>query len=156
MTVLGFHGKAALATAITLAVLAAGAVTSSAAPQLTKPQYIAKADALCNTALSQIKALAPLYPLTRTAAIGDKWLAIDRRALAKLRALAPPPSDRATAARILGLADVTINKGLASVVAAAKARNAAAYAKASRQFGEMLRRAHAAAAAYGLGACARW
>lgn len=146
----------ARALVVVLAVTMGLASTASASPQLTKPQYIAKADALCSSAVAQIRRLSPLYPASRTAAIGDRWLAIDRATLAKLRALSPPAADRATVSHILALASTAINKGLVAVVAAAKARNSTGYATASQRFGAMIKQARAAAARYGASECARW
>jgi hypothetical protein len=141
---------------LTLAVALAAASTANASRELTKPQYIARADAICAAAHAKIVRLAPLTPMSRTAKIGDRWLAIDRTALASLRKLTPPAADRVTATRILALTDKTINTGLANVVKAAKARNTARYGSASLVFGQLLRASHAAAGRYGLSACSRW
>lgn len=130
--------------------------TAGARAQLTKPQFIAKADAICASAHRQIVRLAPLAPAARTAKVGDRWLSIDRRALKALKALPPPAADRARVARLIHLTDVGINVGLANLVKAAKSGNASAYRAAGVRFSAMLRAGHAAAAAYGLKACATW
>lgn len=144
--------------ALTIAMVAAlaGAGAASARPQLTKPQYVARADAICAAAHARILRISPLAPMARTAKVGDRWLAIDRNALASLRALSPPASDRATASKVLALTDKTINTGLANLVKAAKAHSAAGYAAAGAVFGQLLRASHSAAARYGLSACSRW
>src|SRR5215208_1053609 len=130
-TLLPRTALAALACAGVALLTVAGA---GATQRLSKPQYVARADSICAAAHSKIVALAPLYPLARTAKIGDRWLTIDRSALARLRALAPPPGDKAEAARILALADKTVNVGLVGLVRAAKTGSASAYATAGARF----------------------
>ena len=144
----------AVATCVVVALTAVGA--AGAKPQLTKPQYVARADAICSAAHARILKIAPLAPMARTAKIGDRWLSIDRSALSSLRALTPPASDRATATRILGLTDKTINTGLAGLVKAAKSGSVTGYATAGARFGQLLRASHAAASRYGLSSCATW
>ena len=148
------RGLVVTATGISMILIAAS--PGSAASQLTRPQYIARADAICAAAGAQVIRLAPLAPMNRTAKIGDRWLAIDRHALAALHTLTPPASDRATVAKTLKLADKTVNTGLVALVKAAKSGSAAAYATAGAHFGILLRASHAAAAHYGSSACARW
>lgn len=141
--------------AVVVAVASAAATTAGASAQLTKPQYIAKGDAICTTAIVRLGRLGRLYPAARAAANGDKWLAIDRRTLAALRALTPPADDRAAVSRMLGLANVAINQGIVGVVAAARSGNAA-YMAAARRAQSLIDTAHAAARAYGFSSCARW
>ena len=105
--------------AMAFVVVAVTCGTASAHSSLTKPQYIARGDAICGAAAAQVAKLGTLNrPLL--AKYGYKWLAIDRNALSALRGLAPPAADRATAARLLGLADAAINKSVAGVVSAAE------------------------------------
>lgn len=146
-------------TAVILGLVAALGVTATAASggtQLSKPQYIAKADAICGSAIIKIRKLGRLYPASRAAAIGAKVLAIDRRTLGTLRALTPPASEAAAIRRLLGLADKAINKGIAGVVAAARTGNNSAYTAAARRANALINTAHAAARRYGFSACARW
>ena len=145
-------------TGIVTATLAAAtmAAATGASSQLSKPQYIARADTICAAAHGQIVRLAPLGPLARTAKIGDRWLAIDRAGLRRLHALTPPAADRATIARTLTLADRTVEVGLLGLVRAAKSGATSAYAAAGARFGILLRASHAAAARYGESACSNW
>jgi hypothetical protein len=140
------------------AVVAFGATSlaAGASTQLTKPQYIAKGDAICATAIRQIKQLGPLSGRAGAAAYGSRWLTIDRRTLAGLRRLSAPAADRAKIAALLQLADVAINKGVAPAVSAAKSGSSANYQTAARRAAALINRAHAAARAYGFSACARW
>lgn len=142
-----------LALAVTLAV---GTATAQARPTLTKPQYVAKANAICKQVIADLKPLVRLYPRTRAARVGDKWLAIDRQALRKLRALSAPPADRATVRKLLALADTAINKGIVEVVRAAKSGSNPAYNAAVRRAQKMLDQAERASRSYGLVTCARW
>jgi hypothetical protein len=137
-------------------VVALGATTAGASAQVTKPQYIAKADALCAAADAKVSKLGALVPAPRAVAIGGKILTIDRAALAALRALTPPASERAAVARLLRLADVAINTGIAGVVSAARSGSAPAFAAAVRRAQMLVDRAHAAARSFGLYACASW
>jgi hypothetical protein len=132
------------------------ATTASAGTQLTKPQYIAKADALCAAAGAKVSKLGPLVPASRSVAVGGKVLSIDRAALAALRGLTPPVSERTAVARLLKLADAAINTGIAGVVSAAKSGSAPVFATAVRRAQTLVDRAHAAARSFGLRACASW
>ena len=55
------------------------AASGPASTQLSKPQYIAKGDALCGSASVQIRKLGPLSGRAAVAAYGNTWLQIDRR-----------------------------------------------------------------------------
>jgi len=139
-----------------VAAIGAAASTASAGAQISKPQYIAKADAICGSAIAKIGKLGRLYPASRAAAVGAKLLAVDRRALGALRALTPPAGEAATIRGLLGLADKAINTGIARVVAAARTGNNSAYMAAARRANALINTAHAAARRYGFSACARW
>ena len=141
--------------AMAFVVVAVTCGTASAHSSLTKPQYIARGDAICGAAAAQVAKLGTLNrPLL--AKYGYKWLAIDRNALSALRGLAPPAADRATAARLLALADAAINKGVAGVVAAAKSGTNAQFFAAEERASVLINTAHAGARAYGFRACATW
>ena len=146
-------GLLGVAVVVALAATTAGA---SASTQLTKPQYIAKADALCAAADAKVSKLGPLVPASRSVAVGGKVLAIDRAALAALRGLTPPASERVAVAKLLKLADAAINTGIAGVVSAAKSGSASAFASAVRRAQMLTDRAHAAARSFGLYECASW
>jgi hypothetical protein len=139
-------------------VVAPGATTAgaSASAQVTKAQYIAKADALCAAADEKVSKLGPLVPASRSVAVGGKVLAIDRAALAAIRGLTPPASERVAVAKLLKLADAAINTGIAGVVSAAKSGSAPAFAAAVRRAQMLVDTAHAAARSFGLHACASW
>ncbi len=145
-----------LALGLALAAAAIASGTATASSQLTKQQYIGKADAICSSASAQVRKLGRANSRSKVASIGGKWLAIDRRALAAVRQLAPPSSDRATIANAIHLADIAINKGIAGVIEAAKSGNGASYNAAARRASALINKAHAAARAYGFSACARW
>jgi hypothetical protein len=138
-----------------IAVIGAAGGIANAAVQISKPQYIAKADAICGSAIVKVSKLGRLYPASRAAAVGAKVLDVDRRALAALRALTPPAGQAATIKGLLGLADKAINKGIAGVVTAARGSNTA-YTAAARRANALINTAHAAARKYGFSACARW
>jgi hypothetical protein len=146
-------GLLAVAVVVALGATTAGA---SASAHVTKPQYIAKADALCAAADAKVSKLGALVPASRVVSVGGKVLTIDRAALAALRGLTPPASERAAVARLLKLADVAINTGIAGVVSAAKSGSAPAFATAVRRAQMLVDRAHAAARTFGLYACASW
>jgi len=145
-----------LATAACALLVLAAASDVAAAPTLSKPQFKRRANAICASAHAKVLRVAPLYPIARTAKIGDKWLKIDRDALAALRAITPPASERARVRRLLALTDKTINTGLADLVKAAKAGNKSKYNSASRRFTTLLIASHKAAGDYGLPACFSW
>jgi hypothetical protein len=136
--------------------LAATTASASASTQLTKPRYIAQADAICTAADAKVSKLGPLVPASRSVAVGGKVLAIDRAALAALRRLSPPASERVAVAKLLVLADAAINTGVAGVVSAAKSGSASAFASAVRRAQMLADRAHAAARSFGLHECASW
>jgi hypothetical protein len=146
-------GLLGVAVVVALAGTTAGA---SATTQVTKPQYIAKADALCAAADAKVSKLGPLVPAPRSVAVGGKVLAIDRAALAALRGLTPPASERVAVAKLLKLAAAAINTGIAGVVSAAKSGSAAAFASSVRRAQMLTDRAHAAARSFGLHECASW
>jgi hypothetical protein len=138
-----------------VAAISAAAGTARAGAQISKPQYIAKADAICSSAIVKVSKLGRMYPASRAVAVGAKVLSVDRRTLAALRALTPPAGEEARIRVLLGLADKAINKGIAGVVAAAHNGNSA-YMAAARRANAMINTAHAAARKYGFLACARW
>lgn len=139
-----------------IAAIGGAATTAKASVQISKPQYIAKADAICGSAIVKISKLGRLYPASRAAAVGAKILDVDRRALAALRALTPPAGQTTTIKGLLGLTDKAINKGIAGVVAAARTGNNSAYMAAARRATALINTAHAAARRYGFSTCARW
>ncbi len=145
-----------LALGLVLAAAAIAVGSAAASPQLTKHQYIGKADAICSSASAQVRKLGRASSRAKVASIGDKWLAIDRRALAAVRRLAPPASDRATIANAIHLADIAINKGIAGVIEAAKSGNGASYNANVRRASALINKAHEAARTYGFSDCARW
>lgn len=145
-----------LATVLTI-VAGLTASGTSAGAELTKPQYVAKANAICATAIADLKKLGgKLYPIRTAARVGDRWLAADRRALKKLRALSPPAADSAKIRSMLGMADATVNQGIVGVVKAAKSGNNAAYQTALKRAQKLLNKTKAAVRAYGLSVCSRW
>lgn len=146
----------ALSALAALLALASPATGANAGVELTEPQYIAKADALCRAADEKVTKLGPLFPASRAAAVGGKVLAIDRSTLAALRALTPPTSKRAAVARVLRLADIAINTGVAGAVAAAKSGQTKAFYAAAKRAQMLIDKAHAAARSFGLSACASW
>ena len=148
-------GRAAVVAA-TVVAFCATSLGAGASTQLTKPQYIAKGDAICGTAIRQLKQLGSLTGRPGAARYGAQWLTIDRRTLAGLRRLSVPPADRTTITALLKLADVAINKGVAPAVSAAKSGSSANYQAAAKRAVAMINRAHAAARAYGFSACSRW
>ena len=111
---------------------------------------------LCGTASAQIRKLGPLSGRAAVAAYGNTWLQIDRRTLTALRGLTPPAADRATTSRLLHLADLAINTGIADATEAAKSGSNARFLAAARRAGTLINTAHTAARAYGFSACARW
>jgi hypothetical protein len=142
---------------VALAALAVSAGSASASARVTKAQYIAKGDAICGTAIVQLRRLGYLRGgRAAVASRGKRWLAIDRRTLAALRRLTPPAADRARVKRLLGLGDVAINKGVVGAIEAAKNGSNAGYSAAARRATAMINRAHAAARAYGFRVCPRW
>lgn len=132
------------------------ASNTQASTNLTKRVLIAKGDAVCSSTIAQLARLRPAVSLASVVAKGDRWLAINRRALRKLRALKPPAADRARTRRMMNLADRSINKGIVGVIAAARTGNLATYIAAARRGQAMVNAAHRAARAYGFKACARW
>ena len=144
-------------TAVATLALAVLAPAGSPAVQLTKRQYIARGDAICHDAIANLDKLGgQLYPASRAARVGDRWLAIDRFTLRRLRALSPPARDRATVKHMLELADIAVNKGIAGVVKSAKTGSKAAYTAAIKRATRMINAAHAAARRYGFSTCSRW
>jgi hypothetical protein len=141
---------------VAVMVALAATTAASASAQLTKPRYIAKADAICTAADAKVSKLGALVPASRSVAVGGKVVAIDRAALAALRGLTPPASERVAVAKLLELADAAINTGIARVVSAAKSGSASAFASAVRRAQMLVDRAHAAARSFGLYECASW
>ena len=157
------RGNAIIVAARNIALVAVTAVAALAATtganavgQLTKPRYIAKADALCAAADAKVTKLGPMVPASRAVAVGTKVLAIDRGALAALRALTPPASQQAAVAKLMTLATAAINTGIAGVVTAARSGSASGFSAAVKRAQLLINKAHAAARAFGLSACASW
>jgi hypothetical protein len=160
MTEVRPRGFPVLKIAVVLAACAVlsgvAASESQAAANLTKRQTIAKGDAICRATIGELARLAPAVSMASMVAKGDRWLAINRRTLRKLRALRPPAADRAQFRRMTTLADRSINKGIVGVIAAARTRDPAKFVAAARRGQAMINAAHRAARAYGFRACARW
>ena len=149
-------GGRVLVASLALATLAAAASASGeAAPSLTKQQWKKQADALCAAAITQNHKYNPLYPAAKAAALGDKVVAVSRRTMRSLHALQPPTAEKASVGRLLALGDAAVN-GVARAVASAKSGNEQAFVTAARRAQALIDKAHAAARAYGLQACARW
>ena len=146
------------AIGLALCALLSGAVVaeSEAAANLSKPAYIAQADKICKQASVQLRKLPPTTTMASVVKKGPRWLQIDRKALKSLRALSPPPADRARITALLALADRSINKGIAGFIAAARKGSMTAYVAAGRRAQTMINAAHRSARAYGFSACARW
>jgi hypothetical protein len=139
-----------------IAAIGGAATTANAGAQISKPQFIAKADAICGSAIVKISKLGRLYPASRAASVGAKILAVDRRTLAALRALTPPAGEAAKIKGLLGLTDKAINTGIAGVVTAARSGSNDAYLAAARRATALINTAHKAARRYGFSTCARW
>jgi hypothetical protein len=133
----------------------AGSVEATAASSAT-PRFVTRANAVCASARAQVARLAPLYPMARTARIGDRWLKIDRAALVKLRALKLPAAKRAESGRFVKAAGTMVNSGVAGLVKAAKARKPLTYAAADKRLTALIWSAHLAATRAGLPSCFRW
>ena len=148
--------KIAVALAACAVLSGVAASNSQAAANLTKRQTIAKGDAICSATIGELARLAPTVSMASIVAKGDRWLAINRRTLRKLRALNEPAADRVQFRKLTSLADRSINKGIVGVIAGARTRNPATFAAAARRAQAMINAAHRAARAYGFRACARW
>ena len=146
---------ARLAAAVATIVVLVAAASSQAAPSLTKQQWKKQADALCASAIAQNHKYNPLYPAAKAAAVGDKVVAVSRRTMRSLHALQPPTAEKTSVGRLLTLGDAAVN-GLARAIVAAKSGNEQAFVTAARRAQALIDKAHAAARAYGLQACARW
>ncbi|MBA3366268.1 MAG: hypothetical protein H0U03_10880 [Actinobacteria bacterium] len=147
---------AGLLAAAGLASTATATVGAPSVARLSKEAYIKQGDAICQRAIADLRKLGRLYPARKAAAVGSRYLAIDRRTLAALRSLSAPPADRDRIRKLLALADTAINKGIVGVVAAARSGNKARYTAAVKKAQAMIDKAHASARAYGFSACARW
>ena len=78
-----------------VAAIGAAASTASAGAQISKPQYIAKADAICGKYNQQVKLLANPKNLSDLAKVADKTLPILDHAISDIRKLEPPASEKA-------------------------------------------------------------
>jgi hypothetical protein len=146
---------AGLAAMLATLVVLVAAASSQAAPNLTKQQWTKQADALCAAAIAKNNKYNPLYPAAKAAAVGDKVVAVNRRTMRSLHALQPPEAEKASVGRLLALGDAAVG-GVARAVAAAKSGNEQSFVTAARRAQALIVKAHAAARAYGLQACARW
>lgn len=90
---------------------AAVAACGSSAAGLSKPEYIARGDALCVAARRQLDALPPASTPTEIADYLNRSLQINGDMLAKLRALKPPPEDGAQIDGILRDFDAVLAQG---------------------------------------------
>jgi hypothetical protein len=142
---------------LALAVIAG--VAADAAPArslLSKPQYIARGDAVCARAIAQTHALGAVPSLQAWGGpAGTRSLSIDRTALAGLEALVPPPGDATTVRRLLAGAMTTIAE-TARALRAARAGDERTFRAHAASVALLTRRYQAGARAYGFRACARW
>jgi hypothetical protein len=144
---------------ICMAVAALGGIAADAAPAhplLSKPQYIARGDAICGRAIQQTHAIG-LVPSVAAwgGKAGARLLLIDRTALTALKVLAPPPADAATLRRLLAGASATVAE-TARGISAAHAGKAGAFRTDAARVAVLTRRYQAGARAYGFRVCARW
>jgi hypothetical protein len=136
------------------AVVALLAVACSGGGGTTKADYLKDANAVCRGAAKQVAALripgrADVASMPRAAA---NVVAVQRRALARLKAIKPPKQDRARIARWIALVDQTI--GQADLSARAQKDGDIPRAIAANANGTALdHRADDIARAYGLRMC---
>lgn len=127
--------------------------TGGAAP-LSKPKYIAQANASCATALAE--ALAVKAPLEKSGPNAvrylDRVLSIFDDMIRDLKALAPPPADKATISSLIGSADTSLEQGQRARDALAR-NDLQGYAAADEASNAAGDEASRIAGDYGIAAC---
>jgi hypothetical protein len=120
--------------------------------RLTKAEYIAQADAICQEANAKIEALGAPETLADLAAMGQQSVQISEQQLAKLRALRPPAEDEATLNGAYDLVEqqIGITKQL---VAAARAKDMDRINSLVAQGNDITKQAGKIAGDYGLRQC---
>jgi hypothetical protein len=149
--------RSALLVCFALATIGGIAVdAASARPLLSKPQYIARGDAICGRAIKQTHAMGVVPSMQAWGgAAGTHLLAIDRSALAALKALPTPPADAATLHALLAGASATVAE-TANALVAARAGNPSAFRARAGRVAVLTRRYQAGARAYGFRICDNW
>lgn len=136
--------------ALSITVLSASCGESSG--RLSKAEFIAKADAICATGRSEIKALPNPRTYAELPAYIRKALPIQRRDIAEIRKLKPPKRDQREVELMLERVDRT-NEAFESLRAGVESGDAAeanrAYAEVMRTNDDATRRAER----YGLRVC---
>ena len=128
-----------------------GGASTAAGP--TRPQFIARAVAICARYQHRIDALPKAGDLSGLAAAGRRAIALERAELRDLRALTPPPADRRSAARLLDSLQGAIAAG-DHLVDDATAGNRAAVAADAPDLSSLRLRTNRLAEPFRLGTCA--
>jgi len=121
---------------------------------LTRAEYTREANHICRAAAAQVRTVKPPDPAdpAAVARAGAHVVAIQRRALVRLRGLRPPDADEPQLVRWVALVDQTLDQADASV--AAQRKDDAGAAITANQHGAMLdARADQIARRYGLTSC---
>ena len=156
-------GKVAVAVAVGLAAAVLGACSSkqssatggAASGRLTKAEFIARGDATCkeiNEIPDTIDASAETSDIGAAADYLQQSFDKTRPKVAQLETLRPPAADQAVADRLRSIYDQLLARE-ADVIAAARARNQAAFATAQGEVAALIKELHDEASAYGFKVC---
>jgi hypothetical protein len=117
-----------------------------------KAAFVARAESLCAAANRKAEALAEPTSLASAGRYLAAYVPIEEKLFADIRALAVPPGDEPALADMLGAQDRVIAKDKERL-AAAQARNQAAYDRAEEEESTLVVAANAKFDAYGLRSC---
>ena len=156
-------GKLTIAVAFGLAAVLVSGCSSkqssgtpgAASGRLTKAEFIARGDAVCkeiDEIPDTINAPAETSDIGAAADYLQQSLDKTRPKVAQLEALRPPAADQAVADRLRTTYDQLLAKE-ADVIAAARARNQAAYTTAQGEVAALIKDLHDEASAYGFRVC---
>jgi hypothetical protein len=149
-------GVRRLLVLLALAPILVAGCGGSSSKTLTREQFVAKANAICaqrNAAVRALpKSMRNLSDLKTLAAFLDRELAIDRPLIAKLKALKPPPADRAAWNQATADNDSALS-GLTRAQAAAQAGNAAQIKRISAELQPINQKLKADATHFALTQC---
>jgi hypothetical protein len=118
----------------------------------SKADFLSKADAVCTTVRQQLDVLTAPSTLPEIAIYLNRSVQINQDAVAKVRALTPPPEDRAAVSTVLGDFDTVIAKAKVAQQKAAAGDSTGADA-AVKELGLAVETAGKEAKQYGFAAC---
>ena len=147
--------RACMAVCVALLVGVVGAGAAGASSNLTKPQYIKQADAICGKAIAQTRALGPAGTMASVASKGPHWLTIDNATLKALHALRAPSANSSAIKVLLAGAQAAVTE-TANAIKAARAGSAAAFLAHGGQAAKLTKHWQAAARRFGFTTCTHW